>query len=180
MGVPKARTADGSSGLARGDAVSALFRIHHRRLVGLAALLVDDRATAEDVVQDAFAGLYQRWWLLRDPDSATAYLNRAVINRGRDELRHGRRVATLQPRMTPRSGSLNSAEREALDHDESEQLWAAVQRLPRRQRQVIVLRYYLDQRESEIAEMLGISSGSVKTHATRGLAALGRSLEDAR
>lgn len=175
----RARTEDEPTGLARGDAVSALFRIHHRRLVGLASLLVDDRATAEDVVQDAFAGLYRRWWLLRDPDSATAYLNRAVVNGGRDELRHGVRVALLRPRMTPRPETLHSAEREALANDDSERLWAAVQRLPQRQRQVIVLRYYLDQSENQIAEALGISNGSVKTHAARGLAALGRSLEDA-
>ena len=79
----------------RTDAVSALFVAHHRRLVGLAALLVDDRATAEDVVQEAFVNLHRRWRHLRDPGAAVAYLNKAVVNGGRDrlrQLRQGRRA----------------------------------------------------------------------------------------
>ena len=139
----------------RSDAGATLFRTHHRRLVGLASLLCDDQATAEDVVQEAFAGLYRRWWQLRDPHNAVAYLNRAVVNGGRDHLRRGRRA-------------------------ESDRLWQAIRSLPRRQRQVLVLRYYLDQSEAEIADTLAISRGSVKQHASRGLAALARSTEVAR
>lgn len=161
----------------RADAVSALFRVHHRRLVGLASLLVDDRETAEDVVQEAFAGLYGRWRYLRDPDAAVAYLNRAVVNRSRDVLRHGRRVTGRLLQLTPRSEALESAEHDAVVHEEADRLWQAVTRLPRRQREVVVLRYYLDQSETEIAETLGVSCGSVKTHASRGLAALAHCLE---
>jgi len=158
------------------DAVSELFVLHHRRLVGLAALLVGDRQSAEDVVQDAFVGLYRRWQHLRDPEAAVAYLNKAVVNGGRDQIRRGRRGAALLPRMVPRSEELTSAEQDAVGHDEAERLWQAVSGLPWRQRQVLVLRYYLDQSEAEIAETLGVSRGSVKRHASRGVAALARSM----
>lgn len=165
--------------LAREDAVADLFVAHHRRLVGLAALLVDDRQSAEDVVQDAFAGLYRRWRQLRDPDAAVAYLNRAVVNGGRDELRHGRRATAAVLRLVPRSEELASAEHDAVEHDEADRLWRAITQLPRRQRQVLVLRYYLDQTEAEIADTLEVSRGSVKTHASRGLASLAHRLEAA-
>jgi RNA polymerase sigma-70 factor (sigma-E family) len=160
----------------RGDIVGGLFLAHHRRLVGLASLLVDEES-AEDVVQDAFAGLYRRWAQLRDPDAAVVYLNRAVVNGGRDELRRGRRVVATRLRMTPRSDALASGEHDVVAHDEADRLWQAIKGLPRRQRQVVVLRYYLDQSEGEIADTLGVSRGSVKRHASRGLAALARCLE---
>lgn len=161
----------------RTDAVTALFRVHHRRLVGLASLLVDDRETAEDVVQEAFAGLYRRWRHLRDTDAAVAYLNRTVVNGGRDQLRHGRRVTAARLRLVPRAEELASAEHDAVVHDEADRLWRAVEQLPLRQRQVLVLRYYLDQSEAEIADTLEVSRGSVKRHASRGLAALAHCLE---
>jgi len=163
----------------RAETISALFRAHHRRLVGLASLLVDDRLTAEDVVQDAFAGLYRRWHDLRDPQAAITYLNRAVVNAGRDQLRHGRRVVAGMRRLPPRSEELASAEHAAVEHAEADRLWQTICRLPHRQRQVMVLRYYLDQSEAQIAETLGVSAGSVKQHASRALAALARSLEAA-
>ena len=159
------------------DEVSALFRVHHRRLVGLASLLVDERETAEDVVQEAFAGLYRHWRHLRDPDAAVAYLNKAVVNGGRDQQRRGQRTTAARVRMGPVPDALRSAEHDAVEHDEAERLWRAVTRLPRRQRQVLVLRYYLDQSEAEIADTLEVSRGSVKKHASRGLAALAHGLE---
>jgi RNA polymerase sigma-70 factor (sigma-E family) len=162
----------------RSDAVSGLFRAHHRRLLGLAALLVDDRAAAEDVVQEAFVGLYRRWRQLRDPSAAVGYLNRAVVNGGRDQLRHGRRVTSSLRRMPPQREALPSAETDAVEHDEAERLWRALTTLPQRQRQVLVLRYYLDQSEAEIADVLAVSRGSVKRYASRGLDALARCLED--
>lgn len=160
------------------SAVAALFVGHHRRLVGLAALLVDDRQTAEDVVQEAFAGLHRRWHRLRDPEAAVAYLNQAVVNGGRDTLRRRRRAGTAVLRLVPRSEELASAEHDAVRHQDADRLWTAVTALPTRQRQVLVLRYYLDQSESEIAETLGVSRGSVKRHASRGVAALARAWED--
>jgi RNA polymerase sigma-70 factor (sigma-E family) len=162
----------------RTDVISGLFFAHHRRLVGLAALLVADQQIAEDVVQEAFAGLYRRWRHLRDPDAAIAYLNRAVVNGSRDTLRRGRRVGAAMLRLVPRSEELESAEHEVVEHQEADRLWAAVTALPMRQRQVLVLRYYLDQSEAEIAETLEISRGSVKTHASRGIAAVARVWEE--
>jgi RNA polymerase sigma-70 factor (sigma-E family) len=163
--------------LGRTESVSTLFLAHHRRLVGLAALLVDDRQTAEDVVQEAFAGLHRRWRHLRDPAAAVAYLNRAVVNGGRDRLRHGKRVVAALPRLVPVPEGRSSAEQDAVRNDEAERLWLAIAALPTRQRQVLVLRYYLDQSEAEIADTLEVSRGSVKKHASRGLAALARDLE---
>jgi RNA polymerase sigma-70 factor (sigma-E family) len=163
--------------LGRTEAVSDLFVAHHRRLVGLASLLVDDRETAEEVVQDAFVGLHRRWSHLRDRESAVAYLNVAVVNGGRDRLRHGRRAVVALPRMVPVAEGLRSAEHVAVGHDEAGRLWQAIRALPTRQRQVVVLRYYLDQTEAEIADTLHVSKGSVKKHASRGLAALAHALE---
>ena len=162
----------------RAVTVADLFAAQHRRLVGLAALLVDDHETAEDVVQDAFAGLYRSWRLLRDPDAAVAYLNRAVVNGGRGQLRRRRSARRGRALLVPSSEETESAERLVVEHEQAEQLWRGVQALPRRQRQVLVLRYYLQQTEAEIAETLGVSPGSVKQHARRGLAALARSWED--
>jgi len=161
----------------RSEVVSDLFRAHYRRLVGLAALLVDDRPTAEDVVQDAFMGLYRRWPHLRDHQAALTYLNRAVANGGRDRLRRGRTAPARLRRMTPVSEELASAESAAVAGDEAARLWQGICGLPYRQRQVLVLRYYLDQSEAEIAQTLEVSPGSVKKHASRALAALARSLE---
>ncbi len=160
--------------LDRDSTVSALFVAHHRRLVGLASLLVDDRRAAEDVVQEAFAGLYGRWRHLRDPNAALEFLTKAVVNGGRDSLRRKSRAQTAALRLVPRSELLDSAEHTAVEHQEADRLWAAIAALPRRQRQVLVLRYYLDQTEAEIARTLGVSAGSVKKHASRGIAALAR------
>lgn len=158
----------------RAAAVSQLFLTHHRRLVGLASVFVDDRETAEEVVQDAFLTLYRRWRLLRDPSAAVAYLNQCVVNGGRQRLRRGRSLSAVAQRMEAPAEPFPSAEQSAIVHQDSDRMWRAICSLPRRQREVVVLRYYLDQSEAEIAETLGISRGSVKTHATRGLAALSR------
>jgi RNA polymerase sigma-70 factor (sigma-E family) len=163
-----------ATGRDRTEVISDLFLAHHRRLVGLASLLVDNQQTAEDVVQEAFTGLYRRWPRLRDPDNAVAYLNRAVVNGSRDWLRRGRRAGTAMLRLVPASKERDSAEHDVVEHQEADRLWAAVTALPMRQRQVLVLRYYLDQSEAEIAETLDVSRGSVKRHASRGIAALAR------
>jgi RNA polymerase sigma-70 factor (sigma-E family) len=161
----------------RDSAVTALFVVHHARLVGLARLLVDDLPTAEDVVQDAFASLYRRWFWIRDKPSALYYLQASVANGARSSLRRRRtaRVALLEPATaTP------SAESTVVEADDARALRAALTRLPLRQRQVVVLRYYLDWSEREIADTLGISRGSVKQHTSRAMAALSSQLEAAR
>ena len=169
-----------SSKTARQDrdaVISELFAAHHRRLVGLAALLVDDKESAEDVVQEAFAAVYRRWRVLRDPESALAYLQSSVVNGSRSQLRRRRTVRERLPRLTPVSEELESAEQGAVRHEQEDLLWQAVCSLPPRQRQVLVLRYYLNQTEAEIASTLDVSRGSVKQHASRGLAELARRWE---
>lgn len=158
----------------RDEAVTALFRAHHRRLVGLARLLVDDQQSAEDVVQDAFGQLHRRWRWLRDKDAAVAYLQTAVVNGSRSTLRRRRVRRREDPVVLP---DAPSAEASACFQEDHRLLRAAVAALPRRQRQVLVLRYYLDLSEAEIAQSLDISRGSVKQHATRGLAALSARLD---
>jgi len=177
MDVVESRTKLSGSVSERSDVIAQLFVAHERRLVGLAFLLVDDRETAEDVVQEAFAGLYLRWRQLRDPNAAVAYLNHAVMNGSRNQLRRRRGVGLRLARMTPQSEELASAEHTAVEHDEADRLWQAITSLPVRQRQVLVLRYYLNLTEAEIAGTLGVSRGSVKTHASRGLATLAQHME---
>jgi len=166
--------------LGSGDRVAAvvdLFAAHHRRLVGLAALLVDDRSCAEEVVQDAFLALHRQWRRLRDPNAAVAYLNTCVINGSRRRLRQGRRLALVATRIAEPAEDLVSAEVHVVDQDEMGRVRHEIRDLPRRQREVLVLRYYLDQSEAQIAVTLGISRGSVKSHASRGLATLAARLE---
>lgn len=164
-------------GQERSDAIAQLFVAHQRRLVGLAFLFVDDRETAEDVVQEAFTGLYLRWRQLRDANAAVAYLNRAVVNGSSNQLRHRKRVGPRLARMALQSEEQASAEHTAVQHDEADRLWQAINELPARQRQVLVLRYYLNLTEAEIASTLRVSRGSVKTHASRGLATLAQHME---
>ena len=118
-------------------AVTELFQVHYRRLVGLAVLLVDDRETAEDVVQEAFEGLYRRWRRLRDPQAASTYLNRSVVNGCRSRLR---RRATERAHPLAEVGQAPSAESTGVTHSAGHALVDAVRTLSRRQREVVVLR----------------------------------------
>ena len=158
---------------ARG-AVTALFHVHHRRLVGLASLLVDDHGSAEEIVQDAFESLYRNWSGLRDPHAAVAYLDRSVVYGARSWVR--RRV-TARSYEYPEAGTSVSAEFESLRDQQHDELSAAIRELPQRQREVVVLRYYLDLSEEQIASWPGVSTGSVKRHAFRATAALQRRME---
>ncbi len=155
-------------------AVTALFLAHHRRLVGLASLLVDDHGSAEEIVQDAFESLYKRWNGLRDPSTAVAYLDRSIVYGARSWVR--RRV-TARSFVPPEAGVLPSAESAIVDGRRKEELALAIRELPQRQREVVVLRYYLDLSEEQIATWLGVSTGSVKRHAFRATAALQKRME---
>jgi RNA polymerase sigma-70 factor (sigma-E family) len=160
----------------RESAVVSLFASHHARLVGLARLLVDDLPTAEDVVQEAFTALYQRWSRLRDPQAAGSYLQSAVLNGARSSLRRRRTVLNL---VREKPVPLPSAEQIAVGHETRREILQSLHQLPGRQREVLVLRYYLDLSEAEIAATLSISRGSVKKHASRALTALSARLEAA-
>jgi RNA polymerase sigma-70 factor (sigma-E family) len=148
-----------------------LYVDHRLRLARLASLLVDDPATAEDVVQDAFTGLHRHWADLRDEDAALGYLRTAVVNGSRSVLRRRR---TARGYVPPHSADARSAESLALLSAEHQAVVTALGHLPRRQREVLVLRYYDGLSEAEIAETTGISRGTVKSTASRGLDAIGR------
>ncbi|MEO6987278.1 MAG: SigE family RNA polymerase sigma factor [Aquihabitans sp.] len=152
------------------------YREHYRSLVRLASILVDEVGTCEELVQDAFVNAW-RTGGATDPDRLPAYLRSAVLNGARSHLRKvGVRRRHLQAVPEP-SGS---AEHQAVADDETRRVLAALRTLPDRQREVLTLRYYLDLSEAEIANTLGISKGSVKTHAHRGLSALEARLETQR
>jgi RNA polymerase sigma-70 factor (sigma-E family) len=153
------------------EAVTELYRAHALGLIRLAVVMLGDRAAAEDAVQEAFCGLYRRWHSLADPAKALSYARSSVINNCRTVLR--RRRYQGGPTGDPPG---ESAEALALIGEEHRQVLAAIRRLPARQREVLVLRFYLDLDEEEIAASMRISRGTVKSTTSRALAALGRIL----
>jgi RNA polymerase sigma-70 factor (sigma-E family) len=157
--------------------LDTLYREHYRSLVKLASLLVDDVGTCEEIVQDAFVAVHRRGPMLRDEAKAPAYLRSAVLNGARSQLR---RRQVRRRHLAPVPDPAPPAEHGAIASDEQRRVIAALRSLPDRQRDVLTLRYYLDLSEAEIAQTLGISPGSVKTHAHRGLAALAERLEGSR
>lgn len=146
-----------------------LYRTHRMRLVRLALLLVDEPATAEDVVQEAFTGLHRNWGGLRDAAAAVGYLRTAVVNGSRSVLRRRKTAREYTP---PHAVNARSAESLAMLTAEHQQVVKALSQLPPRQREVLVLRYYGNLSEAEIAEATGISKGTVKSTASRALEAL--------
>ena len=156
--------------------VAALFELHYVHLVRLARHLLDDPSDAEDVVMDAFAGLERRWRHVRRSGDAFFYLRTSVVNGTHSRLRR-LRVAREQLH-TQLERDTGPAEQVALVHLEHDAVVVAVRGLPRRQREVLVLRYWAGASEVEIAETLGISTGSVKAHASRGLHAVAARLEE--
>jgi RNA polymerase sigma-70 factor (sigma-E family) len=173
--------------LSMGDGASAtrativdLYTAHYRPLLKLASLLVDERATCEEVVQDAFVAVLRRGLDDVDGPKTPAYLRSAVLNGARSHLRRRvvrDRVRPLRPVPSPTVGS---PEATAEQHDDERAVLAALRALPTRPREVLVLRYWMELSEAEIADTLGISAGSVKTHAHRGLHALATILEEHR
>jgi RNA polymerase sigma-70 factor (sigma-E family) len=154
-------------------ALSTLYAARYRPLVRLAALLVGDMATAEEVVQDSFIAVHANWRRLRDIDKASAYLRQCVLNRSRSVLRH-RKVVDRNVLGQP---PVPSAEEGAIALFERSAVVAALHRLPLRQRQALVLRYYAELSEGQIASAMGISRGAVKSHISRAMTALRDVLE---
>ncbi len=153
-----------------------LYRVHRMRLVRLAILLVDEAATAEDVVQEAFTGLHRNWGKLRDEAAAIGYLRTAVVNGSRSVLR---RRKTAREYVPPHAVTARSAESLAMLSTEHQAVVNALGVLPPRQREVLVLRYYGGLSEAEIADAAGISKGTVKSTASRALEALQRAMSEA-
>ena len=174
--VPAVFTAPGAARKGRSAdwAVTELYSLHYRALVRMAVLLVRDVPTAEDVVQDSFVAVHDGWQRLRDAESALAYLRQAVLNRSRSVLRHRAVVEKYPEKPSP---DMPSAEHGALVQLERSAVIATLRKLPGRQREAIVLRYYADLSEAEVAAAMGISCGAVKSHTARAIAALRADLE---
>lgn len=153
--------------------VQDLFESSYGRLVNAAALLLRDRALAEDAVQDTLARCLDTWGRRGLPEDPERYVTVAVMNRSRSTIR---RIVTDRRRAPSLPMSVDGADA-ALD-DRNEALEAALARLPRRQRECLVSRFVLDLSIAQTAEALGISAGSVKTHTSRALLALRRLLSD--
>jgi len=156
------------------QAVTAIYSTHYRSLVRLAALLLRDVATAEEVVQDSFVAMHTAWRRIRDNDKALSYLRQSVVNRSRSVLRHRVVVDRNAPKPAP---DMPSAEQGALALLERTAVVAALRALPPRQREALVLRYYGDLSEAQIAGAMGISKGAVKSHTARAIAAMRAVLE---
>jgi RNA polymerase sigma factor (sigma-70 family) len=176
-------------------AVTTLYAEHALGLVRLAVVLTGDRGAAEDIVQDAFLGLYRRWDSLADTTAPLGYLRVSVVNGCRTALRRRSRLwlgsgADIAEAVTEAAGAggtagygggvplAESAEARALLSDEQRVVAAALRKLPRRQREALVLRYYLDLSVEETAQAMGVSQGTVKSATHRALAVVGRILKE--
>lgn len=157
--------------------LAAVFAEHHLGLLRLAVLLVGDRPTAEDVVQDAFASLHRRLPELRDGAKALAYARASVVNGCRMVLR---RRSVMRRIGVSHDPPIWSAESAAMLREDRREVIEALQRLPRRRREVLIMRYYLDLPDAEIAQIMGISQATVRSTATRALSTLGKLLKEER
>jgi RNA polymerase sigma-70 factor (sigma-E family) len=159
------------------EALDRLYAAHWAALVRLGVLLLRDQGAAEEVVQDAFVAMHHRWSKLRDPDRALGYLRRSVVNGARSTWRH-RSVVARHAAATRSLEHEPAADTSVLAAERRTAVLDALDQLPTRQREVLVCRYFLDLSEADIAETLGISRGAVKSHASRGSAALRATLAD--
>jgi RNA polymerase sigma-70 factor (sigma-E family) len=166
--APSLTTPAGPGRIDSAAAVSELFRAHHLELVRLAVLMTGDLATAEDVVQDVFEAMHRRWPSLGSGISTLAYARAGVLNRCRSVHRRNA-VRRTHAGLAEPPGSRPDAASAAADRDV---LATALRGLPRRQREVIVLRYYCDLDAGEIAAVLRIGPSAVRSTMSRGLAAL--------
>ena len=157
-----------------------LYRAHALRLTRLAYVLLGDRGLAEDIVQEAFAGLHRRRARLSDTSKAVFYLRSSVLSSCRSVLRRApaARALTLVDLGAGPPAVVSSAAAAALSAEERRALMSAIRRLPARQRETLVLRFCLDEPEAEIARLTGIRPGTVRSTIYRALAALGRLLEE--
>ncbi|MCT9929806.1 SigE family RNA polymerase sigma factor [Planotetraspora sp. A-T 1434] len=163
--------------VAADDAITELYAKHALGLTRLALIMVGDRESAEDVVQEAFLGLHRRFGALRDQGKALFYLRSAVLNNARTVLRRRRLPSWFAGTYEPPVWSAESA---MLLGAERREVMEALHRLPRRQREALVLRYYADLSEEETAQVMGVSRGTVKSTTSRALDALGSLLGEDR
>jgi RNA polymerase sigma-70 factor (sigma-E family) len=182
VGTPIARSArPARSAAAAADAtagVTALYEAHAPGLIRLAVIMLGDRQAAEDVVQDAFFGLYRNWAGLADPDKALAYVRSSVLNGCRGTLRLQIRRERRDRATASEAPAAESPEALVLLGEEHREVLLAVRRLPDRQREALVLRFYFGLSEQDAAAAMRISRGTVKSSLSRALASLGRMLAE--
>lgn len=167
--------ADGIPATGFESRAAALFQAEAPSLLHLARFYVDDETAAEDLVQEAFIRLARSTHRIHDEARAAAYLRSIVINLARDHNRRG--LVSLRHRP-PDPEHMPSAEELALGRSKRQDVIDALRELPGRQRDCLTLRYYYDMSPPEIADGLGLSVNSVKTHLQRGLRALALALEE--
>ena len=156
------------------QAITEMYSTEYRSLVRMSVVLVGDVGTAEEVVQDCFIAMHSAWRRLRDADKAVNYLRRSVVNRSRSVLRRRMVAERHAPKQEP---DMPSAEQGAITQLERSAVIAALRSLPPRQREAVVLRYFLDLSEEQVASSMRISRGAVKSHTARAKAALRSALE---
>jgi RNA polymerase sigma-70 factor (sigma-E family) len=163
-------------------AITAMYDTEYRSLVRMSAVLLGDVGAAEEVVQECFLAVHAAWRRLRDIDKAVPYLRRSVLNRSRSLLRHRSVADRHAPAPEPGGGEpgAGGAEPGAIAPFERSAVIAALRRLPSRQREALVLRFYLELSEEEAAAVMKISRGAVQSHTARGQAALRSVLEPER
>jgi RNA polymerase sigma-70 factor (sigma-E family) len=144
-----------------------LFHGHFATMTRLAAMLGAD--DPEDVAQEAFVRLHRRNRTLRDPHASVGYLRTTVVNLSRSRVRH---LAVVRRNGPVRSPDAESAEHQAVRREDARELVVALGQLSTRHREALVLRYWLDLSEAEMADAMGVSRGTVKSHVSRGLDAL--------
>jgi RNA polymerase sigma-70 factor (sigma-E family) len=158
----------------RAEAITALFAEHALGLIRLAHIMLGNPAVAEDIVQDAFCALYRRWPQLSDQSRALGYVRSSVLNGCRSAMRRRPTVELAEGHQPPAA----SAETALLTAEEGRDVLRALRRLPDRQREVLTLRYYLDLPDDQIAGVMGIGPGTVRSAAHRALAALRKALKE--
>ena len=168
-----ARTRSGAPATFGEAELVELYAAHRLSLVRLAILLVDDLASAEDVVQDAFAKMAARRGRLDDRSASLAYLRVSVVNGSRSALRRRRTARAYSP---PHALPPPTPEDAAVLAEEHREVITALHGLAPRQREVLVLRYWSNLSEAEIAAALQISPGTVKSTASRALVALEKAM----
>ncbi len=157
--------------------MTELYEAHALGMIRLAHIMLGDRQAAEDVVQDAFCGLYRHWSGLADPASAVHYVRSSVLNGCRTVLRR-RASSQVSHGLLGQQPTVSSAESAMLTGEERRAVMAALRRLPSRQREALVLRFYLDLSAEEAATTMGISPSTVRSATARALTSLGRMLQE--
>jgi RNA polymerase sigma-70 factor (sigma-E family) len=172
--LPESATLELDTGAGAEAAVTALYQASALGLIRLAYIMLGDLPSAEDVVQEAFYGLYRRWDRLKDHSGALYYVRASVLNGCRSVIRR----RAVRGRGLAHQPAADSAEAAVLIGEEREEVIRALTRLPHRQREVLVLRFYSELSDEEIALVMGIRQSTVRSAAYRALETLGRALTE--